>query len=253
MQVNHLFHKPFPGTAVDPVDALTLVQGEGIMQDANARVGSPRQVLFTGTPTLEQFGVTPGELQENIVLDGAVEHFTSGQVLQLGRDALVRLTFLCEPCASLEKIRPGLTRQIRGKRGFLGMVVGNGVVRVGDRIQITPYRFPVIPDKSRERFAAFVARIPVARVVHTPNLLLALGLTSSYARAIPGQIKRMGHLPVHRLVAADGCLFTKHIPEQRELLQQEGIQVDGDRVPESHFWPPRYFYATNLKSESEIS
>jgi alkylated DNA nucleotide flippase Atl1 len=246
MRLLHLFQKRHSGDRVEPVDRLTLVQGKGILDDVSAQIGSPRQVLFTGLPVLQQFGLEPGTLQENIVLDETVEQFQSGQVLQLGADALVRLTFLCEPCASLEKVQPGLTRRLRGKRGFLGMVVRDGVVQVGDRVQLTDYQFPVIPETNRERFAEFVARIPQGKVVDTKNLLLALGQTASYARAIPGQIRRSPDSPVHRLVTADHRLFTNHLPDQRQRLEQEGVILEGDRVPTQYHWHPQNFHATNI-------
>ncbi|MBE9101715.1 MGMT family protein [Vacuolonema iberomarrocanum] len=238
-----LFYKPAQGAWVEPTDQLVLKRGCGIVGDANAQVGSPRQVLFAGTPSLQAFGLQPGDLQENLLLDVAVESLESGTVLQLGATARVRLMFLCEPCASLERLKPGLSCKIHGKRGMLGLVVADGTVRLGDPVWMVGDRFPVIPETTRGKFAEFVARIPPGKVVPTKNLLLALGLTTSYARTIPTMLKKSDPtLPVHRIVAADGRLFTQHLPDQRAVLLAEGVAIAGDRVNAAHFWEAESFH-----------
>jgi len=165
-------------------------RGYGIVGDASAQVGSPRQVLLAGMPALKQFGLQPGDLQENLLLDQAVEAFESGMVLAIGATAQLRLMFLCEPCASLERVKPGLSRKINGKRGMLAMVVQDGTIHPGDPVQVLSHRFPAIPEQTRGKFEEFVVRIPPGRVVRSSDLLLALGMTPSYARAIPTWLKK---------------------------------------------------------------
>ncbi|MBD1913054.1 MULTISPECIES: MOSC domain-containing protein [unclassified Leptolyngbya] len=245
--VTHLFRKSAPGALVEPCDSLTLQRGYGIAGDASARVGNPRQVLLAGQPTLHQFGLQPGDLQENILVDAAVESFESGTVLAIGKTAQLRLMFLCEPCASLERLKPGLSRKIAGKRGFLAMVVQDGTIRPGDIIRAYPRCFSVIPESTRGKFEEFVARIPPGYVVDTPNLLLALGMTPSYARAIPTWLKKSAHLPVHRIVAANHTLLTRHIPDQADALVAEGVTVEGDRISPQFLWPPEFFHVVETK------
>jgi alkylated DNA nucleotide flippase Atl1 len=247
MNVIQLFVKSSHGVPIQPCDSLTLQQGYGIEGDTNAMIGSPRQVLLASTPTLEQFDLNPGDLQENILINTAVEQFTSGQVLRIGQDALIRLMFLCEPCATLEKIRPGLMKRIKGKRGFLGMVVRDGRIKPGDNIALTDYQFPVLPEAAKGRFVEFVARIELGKVVRTSDLLVALGVTPSYYRAIPTFIKKAAtHLPVHRIVASDGSLMTKYIPHQRQILLNEGVVVIGNQVSPIYCWETFYFHDLSL-------
>ena len=61
---------------------------------------------------------------------------SSGSLVRLGPDAAVRITFECEPCGRLNKFRPGLSKDVRGKRGYLGRVVRDGVVKPGQRIKV---------------------------------------------------------------------------------------------------------------------
>jgi|GEM_PF-143147 len=241
--VQHLFFKPAHGIPVQPTDQLHFRRGYGIEQDASAQAGSPRQVLFAGNPALQAFGLNPGDLQENVLLDVAVEDFASGMVLQLGDTAQIRLMFLCEPCASLERLKPGLSRKINGKRGMLGLVVADGVVRQGDPVWGVGDRFPIIPETTRGKFEEFVARIPPGKVVSSKSLLMALGLTSSYARAIPTMLKKSAPgLPVHRIVTADGGLFSQHLPHQAATLLAEAVVLEGDRVHSAHFWDAQHFH-----------
>lgn len=210
----------------------------------NAIAGSPRQILLAGEPALRQFGLQPGDLQENLLLDAAIEEFCSGQVVQVGETARIRLMELCEPCASLDKIQPGLSKRISGHRGFLGMVVQDGVIWRGDRLTLTTQQFPPIPSSTRGKFEEFVSRIPPGRVVRTTELLMAMGLTQSYARSIPIWIKKSpGFLPVHRIIAANRTLLLSHLPEQAKQLQQEGVKVLNGRVSLAYDWEPCHFHA----------
>lgn len=244
MQIVSLFMKPVPHQGVKPCDRLTLRQHTGIVGDAGAIVGSPRQVLLVGTDSLDRYQLEPGQLQENVLVQGNIEQFSSGQVWQLGDWAQVRLTFLCEPCATLEKLQPGLMKRIQGKRGFLGMVVQDGDIRLGDPVLLTQTHFPAMPEPTGERFQWFIAQIPPGKVVTIPDVLLALGLTPSYARAIPAMIRKASvHQPVHRIVTTNGSLLTKYMPHQQQALHDEGVKVMGDRVLNDYRWEAIYYHS----------
>lgn len=238
-----LFFKGVGDVTVRRTEEIDLQRERGVAGDVHASVGSPRQVLIASAPYLEQLGLEPGELQENIVLGGAVELLGSGRVLQLGQSAQVRLTFLCEPCAYLEQVQPGLVKRSKGKRGMLGMVIRDGVVHQGDPVTVLPQQFPVLSERAGDRFTEFVSRIPSGRVVNTTNLLLALGVTPSYYRTIPSFLKRAApDVPVHRVVSADGSLLSRHLPQQMQRLQAEGIDVVDQHVSALYYWQPLYFH-----------
>jgi MOSC domain-containing protein YiiM len=42
---------------------------------------------------------------------------------------------VCTPCDLLEKIRPGLRRELRGRRGMLCRVIAGGMIRRGDSVE----------------------------------------------------------------------------------------------------------------------
>jgi alkylated DNA nucleotide flippase Atl1 len=247
MQVIRLFTKQQQGGPVVEQDQLMLRYGYGIEGDRSSIEGSPRQVLLVSAAVLTNFDLQPGDLQENFLVDEPVEALNSGQVLQIGRSALVRLTYRCEPCSYLETLKPGLAGQIRGKRGRLGMVVRDGLVQAGDRLTLTDYQFPVLPDDAKGRFAEFVARIPSGKVVRTAALLLALGLTRGYYRMIPRLMKAAIDLPVHRIVTIDGSLMTAHLPDQAHNLQQEGVEIVNHQVSLDYCWRSSDFHDLKVK------
>lgn len=247
LQILQLFAKSASGQPPAPCDRLMLRRGMGIEGDVHARAGSPRQVLLASTPVLEAFGLRPGDLRENILLDGGVEELVSGQVLQLGEAAQVRIMGDCEPCAYLNTLQPGLAKRINGQRGMLAMVIGDGVVRVGDQAVVLSQTFPAIPNDTRGKLREFVARIPPGRVVRTTELLVALGLTASHYRAIPVLLKKAdAGLPVHRVVGAGGRLLTQHLPEQATQLAAEQVQIEQGTVLTEFYWEPEQFHALDV-------
>jgi MOSC domain-containing protein YiiM len=64
----------------------------------------------------------------------AVNSLQPGQRLRIG-ESLLEISLVCTPCDQMERLRPGLRREIRGRRGMLCRVLEGGVVRAGDRIE----------------------------------------------------------------------------------------------------------------------
>jgi len=112
-----------------------LLADSGIEGCAHSRRGSKRQVLLVDRETLQAMDLAPGIIRENITTEGlAVNSLDIGQRLRIG-DALLEVSIVCTPCDQLEKLRPGLRREIRGRRGVLCRVLEGGIVRAGDRIE----------------------------------------------------------------------------------------------------------------------
>jgi len=76
----------------------------------------------------------PGIIRENITTAGLnVNGLRQGERLLVGR-ALFEVSVVCTPCSQLEKVRPGLRRELYGRRGMLCRVIEGGVIRAGDSI-----------------------------------------------------------------------------------------------------------------------
>jgi len=154
----HTFTKP-------TVDAIALVAGLGVAGDAHAgttlkhrsRVARDpsqpnlRQVHLIHGELLDElatrgFSVAPGVMGENVTTRGVdLLGVSRGTLLHLGRDAVVEVTGLRNPCAQLDALVPGLMAAVLDrddhgalvrKAGIMGVVHTSGAARAGDRIEV---------------------------------------------------------------------------------------------------------------------
>ncbi len=92
-------------------------------------------MLLVDRETLEAMNLAPGILRENITTAGLnVNGLAPGEKLRIG-ETLLEVTAVCTPCDQMERIRPGLRKELWGRRGMLCRVLEAGVVRAGDAIQ----------------------------------------------------------------------------------------------------------------------
>lgn len=114
----------------------TLVEDFGVEGDRKAKRGSARQVLLAAIEHVRGLGVKPGDLRENVTTRGLdLPSLPPGARLRLG-EAVVELTKPCGPCAKLNRVRDGLMRDSRGRRGVLARVIRGGPVRTGDAVGV---------------------------------------------------------------------------------------------------------------------
>ena len=120
------------------VESARMVENYGIEGDRHAvseGVRTKRQVLLTDVETLAKFGLSRGDIRENITATGIDIHsLKEGDRVSLGGDAVVEITGHCAPCARMDEIRDGLRVALEGNRGMLATVISGGEVSVGDRV-----------------------------------------------------------------------------------------------------------------------
>jgi MOSC domain-containing protein YiiM len=147
-----------------PVDVIRLRSGLGVERDAHSgttvqhrhdRRRDPartnrRQVHLIGAELIAElvqagFTIAPGDLGENITTRGIdVTSLPADTRLRLGDQAILELTGLRAPCVLLDRIAPGLcaaTSVMLGsaktlRHGVMAIVLADGDVRAGDRIEI---------------------------------------------------------------------------------------------------------------------
>jgi MOSC domain-containing protein YiiM len=135
-EVLHLFQALAHGQPVREFNEAFAVAKKGFEECVHGRPGSSRQLLLMDVETLEEFGITPGRVKENITTRGfKLEGLLMGQRIRLG-EALVEITKECEPCHHMDAIRQGLREALRGRRGILCRVVESGQIRRGDAIEL---------------------------------------------------------------------------------------------------------------------
>jgi MOSC domain-containing protein YiiM len=155
-------------------DAIRLVTGLGVDGDvhAGATVKHRSRVRRDPTePNLRQvhlihaelheelagqgLRVGPGEMGENVTTRGVgLLGLPAGARLRLGREAVVEVTGLRNPCDQLNGVAPGLLDAVLGrdsdgalvrKCGVMGVVIADGEVRPGDPIEVELPGEPHVP------------------------------------------------------------------------------------------------------------
>ncbi len=107
----------------------------GLEGDYHAGRKGQRQILIQSESILGEFGLQPGQLLENMLVDGLeVMNLPEGQQFRVG-EATIEITIPCEPCVQMDRIRSGLRTDINGKRGRFARVVSPGEIHVGDSLQ----------------------------------------------------------------------------------------------------------------------
>lgn len=108
-----------------------------------------RQVLLSDTAIMAEvraqgIPLEPGELGENVVLEGlAVMSLPPGTRLEVG-EALLELTEARAPCSQLDAVHPGLQAAVthatdafpRWDAGMFARVLRGGWIRVGDAVVV---------------------------------------------------------------------------------------------------------------------
>jgi hypothetical protein len=188
--------------ALASADALA---GTGLAQDVHADPLSPRQMLLAGADVYADLALPPFALHENLLLDldtGVdAARLRSGAVLQVGSDVRLRLMFQCEACGQLDAHRPGLARAVGPRRGILARVLAGGTMRVGDPVRYLGPLLPAWPDDWKPRVLRVLEAVPPGTVVTYAQLARLAGIQSSYCRAMPGMLRRLGPAYVDKVVA----------------------------------------------------
>ena len=126
-------------TPSDSVQEATAIANQGLEGDRSCKPGALRQVLVMDKETLDEFGLRPGQIKENITTTGLdLSQTEAGQVLFIGDEVTMELVGECEPCGKMDAIRQGLQSSLNHRRGMLAVVVNGGPIKVTDTIRIEP-------------------------------------------------------------------------------------------------------------------
>jgi MOSC domain-containing protein YiiM len=154
-KILHIFRAPKKRLPMEELEEVRVVTNVGLEGCAHARVGGGlRQVLLVDRETLDAMDLRPGSVRENITTDGIdVNSLAIKQELRAG-EVRLQVSEICHPCDQLKKIRPGLRREMRGRRGMLCRVLKGGAIRRGDTIEkVSPRPLPFAEDSRSGLFA----------------------------------------------------------------------------------------------------
>ena len=130
-----------------PMVAVDLVEGRrngGLLGDSHV-LRRNRAVTLVDESTMAALGVRPGDLREQITLDGLPEitNLARGTRVRVGGLTL-RINGVCEPCMHIGKMLgvpnpDGFRVSLQGRRGAVATVVGcDGPIRLGDAVEVLP-------------------------------------------------------------------------------------------------------------------
>ena len=128
---------------MDPVERATLVEGRGIV--GNADQGGWRQVTLVEREVFERLqddltpGVDPAMRRANLLVSGVPLADSRAQLLHVG-PCTIELRGETRPCERMDQALPGLRDALapRGSGGAFGKVIAGGEIRVGDPVWLEP-------------------------------------------------------------------------------------------------------------------
>lgn len=229
-QVLGAYRKPARRRPMVAASSLTLKAGHGVEDDVNADPRSPRQVLVATAADTRGLGLEPGDLRENVFLDGIEDSdLPSGASIKIG-DTELRVTIPCEPCATLMEDTGLLPRVAEGHRGVLCVVVSGGTLRVGDHGAVRHGIYLPLPDRPKDRLAWLTQQIPRGNFATYGALARAAGLPMAAARAVPKILDAApAELPRHRVIPRS----LARVPAERlRMLIGEGVSPSLDLAEE---------------------
>jgi len=118
-----------------PVEACEAVDGKGLMNDTSFG-RSQRQVLLIEAETLQAFGIQPGDVRENITVEGLPLSALAPSTRLAAGETVLEVVGQCAPCSQVDAVRPGLSVEMQNRRGILARVVRGGSMRIGDPVSV---------------------------------------------------------------------------------------------------------------------
>lgn len=225
MIVTSVFRRPQRHVSPEEPGEIFLRAGVGIDGDCHANPLSPRQVLLVSAGTYEFCAVAPGSLRENMLVGVDELRLSSGSCLRVGPDAVLRISFQCEPCGRLNLVRPNLARDIRDRRGYLARVVRDGLVKPGDQIHVEPDVFRPFPDYWKDRVIGILHLLPENCLISYGRLAELAGVPKSFCRSFPRLLRSQPDIPWQRVVPLDHVSTT---PQARKFRVWLGSAIFED-------------------------
>lgn len=191
-RITALATRPSRAVAPQRLDQVDVIAGMGLAGDVHADPLSPRQILLADAHVYKDLALPPLALRENLQLDVDTAQLRSGTVLHIGEHVQLRLMFQCEACGQLDAYRQGLVSALGQRRGVLARVLTGGTIRVGDPVHDLGPLLPAWSDDWRVRVRSVLDAVPPGSVVEYAQLARLAGVQSTYCRAFPRLLAKLG-------------------------------------------------------------
>jgi MOSC domain-containing protein YiiM len=121
-----------------PLERVNALLERGLEGDRHAKPNSRRSVLLMEQEVLDEFGLPPGAVREQVTVRGlALNDLVFGARLHVG-GAVFEVVGPCAPCERMDEVQPGLRDRLARRRGRFVRVVTAGSLAVGDAITVFP-------------------------------------------------------------------------------------------------------------------
>ena len=182
------------GKAPEPrsVAEAQAIGGYGLAEDRHASLLCPRQLLIADNGAYRRWDLADGTLRENLRVDFPARGLASGDLLRIGSDVVLWITFVCEPCRLLERRAPGIVANIGRDRGMLARVLRGGTIRRGAAIAVCRAIAPAFSDQWQQRVQQVACAVPEGAWISYRQLAEMAGVQTAYCRAFP---KVLAQLP----------------------------------------------------------
>lgn len=191
-----------------PVATVQAIAGFGLAGDRHASPLSPRQLLLAGAPAYQRWDLPCAALRENLRVDFSTSQLASGDLLRIGSDVVLWITFVCEPCNLLERRCPGTLKTIGADRGMLARVLRGGELRQGDAIGLRRGAAPLFSDDWQQRVLQVARAVPECFWISHRQLAQMAGVHTTYCRAFPRVLSRLPAEMARRVASGAGMNAT---------------------------------------------
>jgi MOSC domain-containing protein YiiM len=141
-----------PRGPIEPIEHVSVSVASGLQGDFRGAVKpggkGRRQVSLIEAEcwaaAMAELGVQADEMlpwharRANLLIEGLRLPREAGTILAIGTSLRIEITQECDPCSRMEEVHPGLKAALLPdwRAGFLGKVLTDGEIAVGDEIRI---------------------------------------------------------------------------------------------------------------------
>jgi MOSC domain-containing protein YiiM len=138
-----------PKGPMEAVESAAVTAAEGVHGDyrgarAAAKPGRKRQVSLVEAEAIAAAFAESGasldwsDCRRNLLVEGLRIPREPGTCVAIGEHLVIEITVECDPCERMDALHPGLRAALAPdwRGGFLGRVVEDGEIAVGDEIRI---------------------------------------------------------------------------------------------------------------------
>ena len=130
-------------------------------------------------------------MRENLRIDFSTMDLRSGDLLRLGSNVMLWLTFHCGPCSLLDRRRPGTDKTIGRHRAMLARVLRGGSFGVYDEVSLAGAALLAMSEDWQARVLGVACAVPAGHYIFYRQLAQMAVVTDACCLAFPRILSRL--------------------------------------------------------------